>query len=180
MGSGWDCSPGGAAPPHCDNEPSHHEATPTPWPHGPGKGRAYLDCYSHTLGTLPVGTTVSAAIAEVQMKALSAGTDNLSLENVSVAAEDGSPIVACDLGFGTCIGGTAVKVLPTATPTRRPGGGVGGVVNLPPAAVAADSAAPSDGSGWSAGAYAALAGAGAAAVIVLGAAGWYVGRRRLR
>jgi hypothetical protein len=73
---------------------------------------------------------------------------------------------------------TLTPIPPTATPA--PPHGVGGAVPLPPAAVAPASGAPSDDSGWPAGAYAGLAGAGAAAVIVLGAGGWYAGRRRLR
>jgi hypothetical protein len=68
---------------------------------------------------------------------------------------------------------------PTATPTAtpKPPQGVGGTVKLPPAALAAESAKALDGSGWSVGAYAALAGA-AAAVVVLVSGGWYVQRRR--
>ena len=67
---------------------------------------------------------------------------------------------------------------PTATPTRRPG--VGGIVNLAPAAVVADSDAPSDDSGWPAAAYAGLAGTGAAAggILLLAAGGLYARRRR--
>jgi hypothetical protein len=74
---------------------------------------------------------------------------------------------------------TVVAPPPTTTPTSGHLHGVGGIVKLPPSAVAADSDAPSDGSGWPAGAYAGLAGAGAAAVILLGAGGWYAGRRGL-
>jgi len=59
------------------------------------------------------------------------------------------------------------------TPTRPPG--VGGAVKLPPAAIAAESGAPADGSGSAVGSYAALA--GAVAAIALG--GWYAKRRWL-
>jgi len=59
------------------------------------------------------------------------------------------------------------------TPTRPPG--VGGAVKLPPAAIAAESGAPADGSGSAVGNYAALA--GAVAAIALG--GWYARRRWL-
>jgi hypothetical protein len=60
----------------------------------------------------------------------------------------------------------ATPTRPTATPTWPP--------------VVASSSVPSGGSGWPTRAYAGLAGAGAAAVIVLGAGGWYARRRRLR
>ena len=62
------------------------------------------------------------------------------------------------------------------TPTRPPG--VGGTVRLPPAAVAAESANAPEGSGWTVGAYAALASVGAVVAIAVG--GWYARRRWLR
>ena len=67
----------------------------------------------------------------------------------------------------------------TPTPTRTPGQppGVGGTVKLPPAAIAAESGAPSENSTWPVAIYAALAG-GAAAVMALAAGGWYTSRRR--
>ena len=164
LGTGWDCQ-SWDGPPSCDQDPST----------GAGHGAAYVTCA--TAGgttTLPYGTGVSSPIAEVKLRSSSSGIDNLSLENVTVADEGVNRLVA---RVGT--GATDINQVPTPTPTRRPG--VGGVVNLPPAAhVAPDSDAPSDGSGWPAGAYAGLAGAGAAAVIVLGAGGWYARRRRLR
>ena len=60
--------------------------------------------------------------------------------------------------------------------------GVGGIAELPalPATSPAESAASAGGSGWSAGSYAALAAGLAAAVLALGAGGWYARRRRLR
>jgi len=66
----------------------------------------------------------------------------------------------------------------TPTPTKTPNGqqGVGGVVRLPPAAVAAEAGAASEGSGWPVESYAALAGA----VVAIGAGGWYARRRWLR
>ena len=67
---------------------------------------------------------------------------------------------------------------PPPTPTPTPRTGVGGAVNLPPGAVAAESGTAAEGSGWAVGAYAALAGVGAAAAI--GAGGWYARRRWLR
>jgi len=64
------------------------------------------------------------------------------------------------------------------TPTRPPG--VGGTVKLPPAAIAAESGARTDGSGWSAATLVALAGGMATALIALGAGGRYARRRWLR
>jgi len=69
---------------------------------------------------------------------------------------------------------TPVPATPTPMPTRPVG--VGGLVNLPPAAIAAESAAPADGSGWTVGGYAALGGM----VVVIAVGGWYARRRRLR
>ena len=72
----------------------------------------------------------------------------------------------------------------TPTPTRTPTPGtpqppgVGGTVNLPPGAVAAESGASAEGSGWTVGTYAALAGVGA--VVAIAAGGWYARRRWLR
>jgi hypothetical protein len=67
---------------------------------------------------------------------------------------------------------------PTATPTKPPG--VGGTVKLPPAAVAAESGAPSEGSGWSAATFVVLASGIAGAAVAVAAAGWYARRRRYR
>jgi hypothetical protein len=67
---------------------------------------------------------------------------------------------------------------PTPTPTRPPG--VGGAIKLPPAAIAAEAGAPSEGSGWITPTYAALASSIAGVAIAIAAAGWYAGRRRYR
>jgi len=75
--------------------------------------------------------------------------------------------------------GTPTPVpMSTPTPTRPPG--VGGAVMLPPAAIAAESGAPSEGSGWPAATYAALASAVAGAAVAVAAGGWYARRRRYR
>jgi len=66
---------------------------------------------------------------------------------------------------------------PTLTPTPTHPPGVGGVVKLPPAAIAAESGAPSEGSAWPMATYAALAG-GVAGVLAVAAGGWYASRRR--
>jgi hypothetical protein len=59
---------------------------------------------------------------------------------------------------------------------------VGGIVHLPALAESspAESAVPAEGSGWSPGAYAALAGLGALALMAIAAGGWYARRRLLR
>jgi len=62
----------------------------------------------------------------------------------------------------------------TPTPTRPPG--VGGTVKLPPAAIAAESSAPAEGSGWGTATWAALAGS----AVAIGIGGWYARRRWLR
>ena len=78
---------------------------------------------------------------------------------------------------------------PTATPTStftptptatRLSTGVGGKVQLPPAAVAAASDATASDSGWTNGAYAALAGSIAAAAVAIAVGGWHTRRRWLR
>jgi hypothetical protein len=85
---------------------------------------------------------------------------------------------------------TATPITPTATPitptpitptpvTPHPPG-VGGKVILPPAAIAAESGAPAEGSGWATAAYAALAGGMGAAAVAVAAGGWYARRRWLR
>ncbi len=71
---------------------------------------------------------------------------------------------------------TRTPVPATPTPTKPPG--VGGVVKLPPSAVAAEAGAPTDDSDWAAVIWAAVAGAlGATALAV---AVWRVRGRRLR
>jgi hypothetical protein len=59
---------------------------------------------------------------------------------------------------------------------------VGGIAELPDLAGASpeEAGVPAEGSGWSAGSYAALAGGLAAGAIVLGSGGWYARKRRLR
>jgi len=65
------------------------------------------------------------------------------------------------------------------TPTPR---AIGGIVGLPAQAGSspAGSAVPAEGSGWSAGGYAALAGVGVLALMAIAAGGWYARRRLLR
>jgi len=73
--------------------------------------------------------------------------------------------------------GTPIPPTPTSTGTPGHPPGVGGTVKLPPAAIAAESGAPADGSGWGTATYAALAGLGAVVAIAVG--GWYARRRWL-
>lgn len=70
-----------------------------------------------------------------------------------------------------------VAVPPTPTP-----GPVGGIVGLPAVSgtSAEGTAVPAEGSDWSAGGYAALAGLGALALVGVAMGGWYVRRRSLR
>jgi cell division septation protein DedD len=72
---------------------------------------------------------------------------------------------------------TPVPPTPTSTPPPHPPA-VGGMVKLPAAAIAAESANAPEGSGWTVGTYAALAGVGAVVAIAVG--GWYARRRWLR
>ena len=65
---------------------------------------------------------------------------------------------------------------PTATPTPTRPAGVGGAVNLPPGAVAAESRAAAGDSGWATATWAALAGS----AVAVGIGGWYARRRWLR
>lgn len=76
----------------------------------------------------------------------------------------------------TAAGATAHGVRPAENAA------VGGIAELAPLAESAaeGAVAPSDGSGWSSGAYAALAGGLAAAAVALGGAAWYGRRRWLR
>jgi hypothetical protein len=71
---------------------------------------------------------------------------------------------------------------PTPTPTPTPPAVVGGMAELPllAASSAEEAVAPADGSGWSAGSSAALAGGLAAAVPAIAAGAWYGRRRWLR
>ncbi len=84
------------------------------------------------------------------------------------------------LGDGTTTNSSIpVAVVPETIPAPPHSASVGGKVMLPPAAIAAESRGSAEESGWSAGAYAALAVALSAAFAALGVGGWY-GRRRWR
>ncbi len=72
-------------------------------------------------------------------------------------------------------------ITPPPTPTSTPSGplSVGGIVDLRPAAIPAESGGASEGSDWSNGAYAALAVGFGVAFAALGVGGWYARRRWL-
>jgi hypothetical protein len=95
-----------------------------------------------------------------------------------------SPVAYGTHTFGTRSTNNFGHVSPTATDnlTIIPGSPVGGIAELPDLAGASpeEAGVPSDGSGWSAGDYAALAGGLAAAAIAIAAGGWYARRRWLR
>jgi hypothetical protein len=155
LGSGYDCSALGFAPPVCDEDVGT----------GPGKGRAYIGCYALGVPTLPVGDGVSAPIAEVTFRAIASGVDTLSLDSAGAWDPSGSAIAGCPDGPGQCVGGTDKKSISV---------GVGGIVELPPSAIAAESAAPAKDSRWSLATCAALAGA----VVAVAFGGcWCAGRR---
>jgi putative hemolysin len=82
------------------------------------------------------------------------------------------------VGYGEC---SIENYVYYASP-QSPAPGVGGIAELPPltGASAEEAGVPSDGSGWSAGAYAALAGGLAAAASAIAGGGWYARRRWLR
>jgi hypothetical protein len=75
---------------------------------------------------------------------------------------------------------TSIQSLPVHVDPPPPA--VGGIQELPDVggASAEEAGAPGEGSGWSAGAYAALAGLGALAAAAIAAGGWYARRRWVR
>jgi len=75
-----------------------------------------------------------------------------------------------------------VQVATVTSTFHTPNPAVGGIAELLPVAgpSAEEAAAPAEGSGWSAGNYAALSGGLAAALLALTAAGWYARRRWVR
>ncbi|MGD0116386.1 MAG: hypothetical protein ABSC13_10390, partial [Dehalococcoidia bacterium] len=101
LGTGWTCEAGNAWPPNCDEDPAT----------GPGHGVAYIGCLSldSSTQTLPVGPGVSAPLAEVKFRALTPGTQSLSLLGVDAGDSVGNTLVACGDG-STCSGGTNTNV----------------------------------------------------------------------
>jgi hypothetical protein len=108
-----------------------------------------------------------------------------STTNAHVADCDGSNdygtkvcCAAAELATPTATATATPMGTPTATPTPA---AVGGIAELPhiAGASAEEAGAPAEGSGWSAGRYAALA-AGLAAAFAIAFGGWYARRRWLR
>ncbi len=113
-----------------------------------------IDVATNTvLGRVAVGDNPSGAVADV---AVNPTTGRIYASSYS----DGTVAVMQDV------------LPPTPTPRTH---GVGGKVKLPPAAIAAESGASAEDSGWTAPAYAALVGG----ALVLAAGAWYVRRRWL-
>jgi hypothetical protein len=116
LGSGWDCSGGGAAYPKGDKD----AAT------GPGNGDAFLSCRS-SLGPWTLGDNETAGvIAVVHFQPLAAGTDTLTLSRGLLGYTDATEMGTCNPWVAnemTCNGGTDIKPTPpppTDTPTPTP------------------------------------------------------------
>jgi len=160
---------------------------------GPGHGVTFLEC---VISSIPVDSE-PWPLAVITFNVLADGVDTMSLSAI-FGTRDLTTEFLCNMASQApgatnhvqipCYGAQIEKrcdgpcptltPIPTLTPmpTPTPAPGVGGTVRLPPAAIAAESGAPAGGSGWSAGAYAALG--GMAVVIAVG--GWYARRRWLR
>jgi hypothetical protein len=129
-------------------------------------------------------------LATVTFDALAGGVDTLTFASDTAigmaSAQDGSCGDDPEYLIG-CFGATIHKVaaptptpMPTITPTDTPAHGpVGGIAEFPdiPSASAEEARGPAEGSGWSAGKAAALAGVGAMSALAISAAGWYARRR---
>ncbi|MGD0116033.1 MAG: hypothetical protein ABSC13_08535 [Dehalococcoidia bacterium] len=116
LGSGFDCTGVGSAPPKCDTNPSP----------GSGAGDAYLGCFQASGSpTLPTGQDVASPLAVVTFQAVAGGTDTLTLVNGVASGADTLSYLSCP-ELGSC--GTASDVKsgntpvpqPTATPTAGP------------------------------------------------------------
>jgi len=104
-----------------------------------------------------------------------------TLSDASVYCDDSTPTPSpTPTDTPTATDTPAPTDTPTVTPT--PLAAVGGIAELPDvgAASSQEAGAPSEGSTWSAGAYAALAGGLAAAALATAWLAWYVRRRGLR
>jgi len=118
LGSGWDCSSGGAAFPKGDNK----AAT------GPGNGDAFISCRS-SLGPWTLGDNeTSGVIARIRFIADYEGTDLLTIANGLLGYSDASEMGTCNPVVGvdtamTCVDGEDMKTgepQPTSTATRTP------------------------------------------------------------
>jgi hypothetical protein len=164
---------------------------------GPDDDPGFDTAYTRCVSSVAMGALTSPQLLEtLTLDALATGTAVIDIELASLADNNFNCVYDSVVGCsppdvpvdGTLIIGAAATATATSTstpthvaptPTRTPGHppGVGGTVKLPPAAIAAESGAPSEDSTWPVGTYAALAG-GVAGVLALAAGGWYASRRR--
>ena len=141
-----------------------------------------------TLCTLPFNSSITLTISYYNVHP---GDPNPLTDTATLTWQDtcspGTPTPNCPLGqtLHTQAGSQSEIQTPTPTPTNTPTPtatptphlGVGGKVQLPPAAIAADYGAANDESGWTAKAYAGLAGAVALTIVVLAGGAWYTRKR---
>ena len=142
-----------------------------------GGGRDYFANYGGTPTPTPTATPITPTATPTRTPTATPITPTATPTRTPTA----TPITPTATPTSTPVtpGPTPTPMPPTPTPPPPPHG-VGGTVRLPPAAIAAESGAPADGSGSAVGSYAALAGGIAAAVVALTAGGWYARRRWLR
>ena len=139
--------------------------------------------------------TGSGVLARITFQAIAPGTSQLTLTTVKLMDPDGNAIGDTSYPFDRIfdgqifnaeirIGEPCPTVTPTPTPTRTPTPGppVGGIAELPALAEtsAGEAGVPAEGSGWSAGGYAALVGGVTAAAAAAAGGVWYARRRRAR
>lgn len=112
LGDGWDCDVVDAAPATCKDN----------------NGWISIACIAAmNPGTLPVGPNVSSPVALISFKAVSQGTDQLSISSATAADWDTSPIFECERDTGSCRGGSVVvgppgPESPTPEETQVPAG----------------------------------------------------------
>ncbi len=116
LGSGWDCSGGGAAYPKGDKDPDS----------GPGQGRAFLSCRS-SLGPWTMGDDeTDGVIAVIEFDPLAAGLDTLVIGSGLLGYSDATEMGTCNpvVTYAmACVNGEDIKPTPeppTDTPTPSP------------------------------------------------------------
>jgi hypothetical protein len=143
------------------------------------------------LGQADAVYTPSHGVAALTLTCTTGGTKNIDIEDVN---EDpgvydwGSELLQAGCGIGVYDavsnpGGTHYTPDGTVQVTCVvPPPAVGGIAELPgrPGAFPEEAGAPSEGAGWSAGSYAALAGGVVAAAVAIVGGAWYARRRWLR
>ena len=99
LGTRWDCSALGVAPPSCDLN-----------------GQIYLGCFSAQPPTLPFGPAVAAPLAVISFKAIAEGTDTFSWgPNSHANGLDLAPIAECR--DATACRGGSVTITAAGAPT---------------------------------------------------------------